>query len=166
MIVGNHRVGTLIEVFNNHEAACEAVRELKAVGFTDAQIGIVFHPDHVETRVHSGESELSKGARAGTAAGIGIGALWSLGVLTGTVPDLGPIIGGGALGVFLSATAAGSTAGALIRIHTPQSDSYPQKNHLIPAHTIVTVRAGTRADIACSILNQFNRPERFVAQSM
>ena len=158
MIIGDHRVGTLIEVFNNHEAARAAVRELKAVGFTDSQIKVELHPEHVESTKPSHESDIATGVKAGTAAGIGVGALLGLGVLTG-------VVGGGALGVFLSATAAGSTAGALVRMHSPHGDPHPRKGHFIPGHTIVTVKAGTRADIACSVLNRFNRPERFAAQS-
>ena len=33
--------GTVVEVFNDHEVVQAALRELKAVGFTDTQIGVV-----------------------------------------------------------------------------------------------------------------------------
>jgi hypothetical protein len=166
MMLGDHRVGTLIEVFNNDEAAQAAVRELKAVGFSDSQIHVVLHPEHIESEKHTNESEseIAEGAKTGAAAGIGIGAIWGLGVLTGIAPDLGPVIAGGAFGVFLSATAAGGTAGALVRMHTQHEESVEQEPLHTPSHTIVTVRAGTRADIACSVLNRFNRHERFMSR--
>jgi|GEM_PF-6612448 len=72
-----HLIGTLVEVFDDDEAAQAAVRELKAVGFTESQIDM-----------------------------------------------------------------------------------------LKSQHTIVTVRAGTRADIASSVLNRFNGSQRYPSQAM
>jgi hypothetical protein len=40
MVQRSHRLATQVGVFNDKEAADAAVLELKAVGFTDSQIGV------------------------------------------------------------------------------------------------------------------------------
>lgn len=41
MVVANHRAGTLVEVFHDEVLAQAAIRELKAVGFRESQIGVI-----------------------------------------------------------------------------------------------------------------------------
>lgn len=169
MIVRRPHSGTLVEVFNSVEAAQAAIRELKAVGFRDSQIQIISHPRAVNSDSDE-DKEIAGGATAGAAAGLGIGAIWGLGILAGITPGVDPAIAGGAVSVVLSSAAAGAatvgTAGALIGFGVSHEHAVHHPHFLRPGHTIVTVKAGTRADIASSVLNRFNRPDRFPTQAM
>jgi hypothetical protein len=168
MAMTAHRIGTLVEVFNDAEDAQNAVRELKALGFTDSQIGIVSLNLQEETQSEdiSEIEEIEGGAAAGAAAGLGIGALWGLAILAGIVPGIGPAIAGGTLGLMVSSAAAGAAtaglAGALIGVGVSHEEADHYQDQFTAGQTIVTVKAGARADIACSVLNRFNGSEQVV----
>lgn len=165
-----HLIGTLVEVFNDDEMAQAAVRELKAVGFTELQIGIVSHDRRDTPEPIDPATEISESAVTGAAAGLGLGTIWGLGVLAGIAPGVGPAIAGGTLGVLLSTAAAGAatmgTAGALIGLGVSHEEAGRYEDMFKSGHTIVTVRAGTRADIASSVLNRFNGSQRYPSQAM
>jgi hypothetical protein len=155
---------TLVQVFNDDDVAQAAVQELKAVGFSESQIRVVAHDVQLPEESSSAETEvaeIAEGATAGAAAGFGIGALWGIGVLAGIAPDISPAIAGGAIGVLFSCAATGAatigTVGALFGFGAHHEHVAHSRNQFDVHHTIVTVRAGTRAGIASSVLNHFNR---------
>jgi hypothetical protein len=104
-----------IGVYDNHEQAVAAVKELKAAGFNTKHVSILGHAHDPEEREHEeakvsnlAATEVGLGATLGTAAGIltgigvfaipGLGLLYGAGALVGALVgfDLG-LIGGGIL---------------------------------------------------------------------
>jgi len=148
----------VIGVFDDDEAAQEAIRDLKSVGFDEDHIGVAsrHEPDanHDMTFVDGSE----RTAALGAAVGLGTGALWGIGVLVGFLPGIGPTIAGGTLGVLLANAAvggaAGGLAGALVGLGVPEQHADEYERECIAGKTIVTVKAGDRADTASAILSR------------
>jgi hypothetical protein len=152
---------TVVGVFEDRQRADEAVRELRAAGFAEDQIGIAMRRDEswgdVESEKEEG-SHAGEGALAGVLAGLGLGAVAGMGVLAGVIPVIGPAIAGGTLGVILSNAAAGAgiagLAGALIGAGIPDEEARYYEDELKAGRTVVTVRADGRADEATAILRR------------
>ncbi len=77
--------GTVIGVFNSQAEAQAAVNDLRALGFTDSQIGVAYKHDQtastqgtLDRRTTDTEENASTGAATGAAVGLGAGALWGL----------------------------------------------------------------------------------------
>jgi len=102
-----------IGVYNNHDEAVAAVKQLKDAGFPTKHVSILGHAHDPEEREHEEKkvsnlagTEVGLGAALGTAAGIltgigvfaipGLGLLYGAGALVGAIAgfDLG-LIGGG-----------------------------------------------------------------------
>ena len=154
-----NRPGIAVGVFEEGADACAAVRELKVCGFSDAHIGVAARYDETG-RESDSETASEAGAVTGLAAGAGIGTLWGLAILAGVLPGIGTAIAGGTLGVLLSSAAAGAAvagvAGALIGLGIPEEDAAYYEDEFKAGRTIVTVKAGSRADEAASVMAQFN----------
>ena len=88
---------TLIAAFHSHAEAQRAVRELRAAGFTDQEIGIAAHDKEGSYQDQTEGNKAGEGAAAGATVGLGAGALWGLGIVAGVLPAIGPVIAGGAL---------------------------------------------------------------------
>jgi hypothetical protein len=155
---------TMTGVFENHDQARKAVRELLQAGFTEAQIGVASsHREpigHIEVEGgHAAESFAGEGAITGVAAGAGLGALWGLGIMAGIVSPLGPAIAGGALAAVLSSAAAGAAAagfaGALVGLGIPKEEADYYESEMAAGRTIVTVSAGQRQEEAQAILRRY-----------
>jgi len=146
---------TLVSIFDNEKDAQEAVRNLRAAGFDETQIGVA-SKTHYDTSILGDETE--KTAAVGAAAGLGAGTLWGLGVLAGVLPGIGTAIAGGTLAVLLSNAAVGAVAaglgGALIGLGVADEDAKDYESEFNAGKTIVTVKAGDRLDAATSILTR------------
>src|SRR4029450_1162999 len=83
----------VIGVFYTRSEAEQAIRDLRTAGFPDDKIGMVAraHEGRMVTE-KGGETLAEEGAAAGAVVGAGAGALVGLGVLTGTIPVVGPVL--------------------------------------------------------------------------
>ena len=141
--------GTVVAAFENDAEAQAAIQELRYLGFSASQIGFA-------TRLDNGPhfhavSRLILPTWFATA--------WGLEILAGTMPGIGSAIAGGILAVLLSNNrAVGDTssgpAGALIDLGVTDNDAQHYEGELAAYKTIVTVKAGSRAEIANIVLNR------------
>jgi uncharacterized protein (TIGR02271 family) len=153
---------TAVGVFRDRAHAQQAVRELRQMGFSEDDIGVVSHRDDESTDGQIGreaadeETNAGSGALAGAATGLGLGGLWGLGVVAGALPAIGPVIAGGALAAVLASAATGAAAGgllgALIGMGIPEEEAEYYQGELERGRTIVTVRANGRYDEAQAVL--------------
>jgi len=163
---------SVVGVFNNRRDAQAAVRDLKAAGFRDDEIGVVGPGDGDAHGVGSidGGTHAAEGAATGVAAGAGIGALWAVGIAAGLLPAIGPVIAGGIFASILASAAGGAAvaglAGALVGLGIPEDEADYYENEFKSGRTIVTVKTTTRQDDARRILSQYSgydmesRPDR------
>lgn len=107
---------TVSVLYDSHAAAKAAVRDLKVVGLTDADISILSSDRAAEDtyRRESAEhsSEIAHDAGTGAAVGAGLGGAGGLmaGLGLVTIPGLGAVMAAG----WLASTAAGAAAGAAV----------------------------------------------------
>jgi hypothetical protein len=119
---------TLTRVYSDYASAELTVRELKAAGLGDSQIGIVasnaegwhkpgggdIDPKHDKDR--DGKDDRSEGAVTG--GGMGAIAGGAVGVATGlgmlAIPGVGPVVAAGWLAALASGAVAGGAAGGII----------------------------------------------------
>jgi len=159
------RTGTVVGVFENSLDARQAIQELLRSGFTESQIGVVSHDFlHDQNDRERREFDVEDGAAAGATAGLGLGMLWGLAILAGVIPGIGPAIAGGTLGVLISSAVTGAAtvglAGALIGLGISEETAAYYEEEFHAGHTIVTVEAGPRAEMAWAILAQFQACQR------
>ena len=106
-----------------------------------------------------GETYTEEGAVAGAVAGVGAGALIGLGVWTGLIPVIGPVLAVGTLGTILlnaaGGAALGGLAGALIGWGIPEEDAEYYENEVKGGRYLVTVDAGDRRDEGWKILHRY-----------
>ncbi len=155
---------TVVGVFHSQAEAQRAVRELKAAGFSDDEIGVATRHDNELSHgaAHPDDDNKSgTGAVAGATAGLGAGALWGLGIVAGVLPAIGPVIAGGALAAIAASAAgtavAGGIVGALVGLGIPEEEAEYYHKELEQGRTVVTVKAsGQRYSDACRILDRYN----------
>jgi len=152
----------VVGVFQDRSRAQQAVQELRRVGFTEEQIGVVARDEATgEAKTTKGEgSHAGEGAAIGVAAGAGVGALWALGIAAGLLPGIGPaLIGGGMLASLLTSAATGAAVagvvGALIGLGIPEEEAKYYEGEVRSGRTLVTVRADSRYDEAVAILRRY-----------
>src|SRR5438067_7900157 len=92
---------TVIGVFATRAAADAALRDLRAAGFKEDQIGLVARNASGKLENESGETYAEEGGVAGAVAGAAGGALVGLGVVYGMIPVVGPVLAVGTLGTVL-----------------------------------------------------------------
>ncbi|MDZ7618301.1 MAG: general stress protein [Patescibacteria group bacterium] len=149
---------TAVGVFRDYEQARNAVEDLRHKGFDEERIGVASRYEETETQAtpQSAESHAGTGAATGGAAGLGVGALWGIAVVTGLLPAIGPAIAGGTLAAILSSAVAGGAlagiAGALVGLGIPKEEAEYYGNEFKEGRTIVTVDAGDRFNEAVEIL--------------
>lgn len=152
---------TAVAMFHSHAEAQKAVRDLKAAGFTDKQIGIAAKDLDGSYQEQTEGNMASEGATAGAVGGLGAGALWGLGIVAGVLPAIGPVIAGGALAA-IAASAAGTAAaggliGALIGLGIPEEEAEYYESEFNSGRTVVTVKCGkAKFAKASSILDDSN----------
>jgi len=151
----------VVGVFEDRRQADKAVSELRQAGFRDDQIGVAMRHAEGTTSDATGTetgTHVEEGALTGVLAGLGLGALAGLGVLSGVIPVIGPAIAAGTLGVILSNAALGAgvigLAGALVGAGVPEDEATYYQGEFESGRTIVTVHANGRADEATAILRR------------
>ena len=151
---------TVVGVFHTQAEAQAAVRDLKAAGFTDGQIGIAAQDREGSYSNQTSGTMAEEGAVAGAATGLGAGALWGLGIVAGVLPAIGPVIAGGALAAIAASAAgtaiAGGLVGGLIGLGLPEEEADYYHREFESGRTIVTVRAGQDWERAVRILDAAN----------
>jgi len=138
-------------VFETRARADRAIQDLKAAGFDDDHIGMVYRNTEGET-VKTGaadETYAEEGAVAGAAAGVAGGALVGAGIAAGVIPVIGPVLAIGTLGTILLNAAGGAAivglTGALIGWGIPEEDAEFYENEVKSGRYLVTVDANGRA---------------------
>ena len=155
---GNRDV--VIGVFYTRSEAEQAIRDLRTAGFPEDKIGMVArdHEGRVVTEKGNGETLAEEGAAAGAVVGAGAGALVGLGVLTGTIPVIGPVLAIGTLGTILLNAAGGAAilglVGALVGLGIPEDEAQYYEGEVHGGRFLVTVDAGNRESDAWSILHR------------
>ena len=153
------RPGTVVGLFRETAQAERAIRDLKAAGFTDNQIGVIMQDRAEERRLATDTgTKAGEGAAAGAVGGGVVGGV--LGLLAGVgalaIPGIGPIIAGGALASTLAGAgigaAAGGLIGALIGMGIPEEDARYYETGLREGGILVTVDAGAAGVDARRIL--------------
>lgn len=148
----------VIGVFATRPQAEAALRDLRAAGFKDEQVGMIGRNASGKLEDESGETYAEEGAAAGAIAGAAGGALVGLGVITGAIPVIGPVLAIGPLATVLLNAAGGAAiagvAGALIGWGIPEEDAKFYESELKAGRFLVTVDAGNRKDEAWAILHR------------
>src|SRR6478672_5321838 len=149
---------TVVGLFARRRDADAAIRDLKAAGFRDSQVGVALQ-DREE------QSDLLEPPRAKEAEGAAVGAM-SGGLVGGLIgllgslliPGVGPILVGGVLASILTGAgigaATGGIIGALMGLGVPESDARHFDQGLRLGSTLVTVDAGPRTAEALVILDR------------
>lgn len=169
---GAQRIGrTVVGHFRNQSKAEEAIRDLKAGGFTNEQIGVATQ-DRIEQKGTQAEKpkdeELGKiveETASGMAEGASVGALTGgvVGGLVGLigsliVPGLGPVVVGGVLASTLLGAgigaATGGLIGALVGMGVPEEEAKYFDSAFREGGTLVTVNAGDATPEALNILQR------------
>lgn len=156
----------VIGVFESKARADQAVEQLKAAGFDDASIGMVYRDAEGKT-VKTGAADdtyAGEGAVAGAVAGAAGGALVGAGILAGVIPVVGPVLAIGTLGTVLLNAAGGAAivglAGALVGWGIPEEDAAYYEGEVTAGRYLVTVEAGDRADEARALLHRHSGFDR------
>src|SRR5919197_3847587 len=126
---------TVVGLFNDRRHAESAIRDLKAAGFSEEQIGVALQSSEGEAHIvgdaepsnkaetHSGEFA-AKGAVSGGVLGGLVGLLGSL-----LVPGFGPVVVGGVLASTLTGAGLGAAAGGIIGALTGMGVSEQDARH-------------------------------------
>jgi hypothetical protein len=148
---------TVAGVFTDRGAAQSAVDDLKRMGFTDGQIGVIAaQSDDLRVNHHTG-LWIAEGSVVGAATGAGIGALWALGVAAQVFPPLGVVVGGALMAFLVSAgagAAIGTMLGALTAAGIPDDEARFYEAEIRAGRTLVTVEATSRANEAYEVLRR------------
>jgi hypothetical protein len=150
---------TVIGVFYTRAEAEAAIRDLRTAGFADDRIGMVARDsDGNIVTEKGGDTMAEEGAAAGAVVGAGAGALVGLGVLTGTIPVIGPVLAIGTLGTILLNAAGGAAilglVGALVGLGIPEDEAKYYEGEVHGGRFLVTVDAANRDAEAWSILHR------------
>jgi uncharacterized protein (TIGR02271 family) len=140
----------VVGVFETKAHAEKALADLRAAGFEDGQIGMIYRDAHGKT-VKTGAAEhthAGEGAAIGAAAGAAGGAAIGAGILAGVIPVIGPALALGTLGTILVNAAGGAAiaglAGALIGWGIPEEDASFYESEVKAGRYLVTVEAPGR----------------------
>jgi len=149
---------TVVGVFNTRAEAEAALRDLRAAGFKDDQIGMVARNASGKLVDETGETYAEEGAAVGAVAGAATGAAVGAGILAGVIPVIGPVMALGTLGTILVNAAGGAAiagvAGALIGWGIPEEDAKYYESEVKAGRFLVTVDAKDREAEAWTILSR------------
>jgi hypothetical protein len=155
-----------------YEQAENLVGQLRAAGFTDNDMSVLF-PDKHGSRdfAHEHGTKAPEGAIAGVGAGGAVGG--TIGLLAGigllAIPGLGPFIAAGPILAALSGAAAGAAVGgitgALVGLGIPEVEAKQYENKVKDGNILVSVHAenGERRDRAKAVLAQNHATDICVA---
>lgn len=147
--------GTVVALFADLPAAERGIEALKDAGFSEEEIGVAVRDtrqqqDLVEGTGTQAAEGATKGAVGGGVLGGVVGLLAGVGALA--IPGIGPIIAGGVLASTLAGAgvgaAAGGIIGALAGMGVPEENARHFERGFQEGGVIVTVNAGTDADVA------------------
>ncbi|HHX87088.1 MAG TPA: hypothetical protein GX693_02785 [Firmicutes bacterium] len=139
----------VIGVFDEHDAAESAIRELKSQGF-DREISMVAR-DSEETGGGMGGQDLTTGTVTGGTLGGLAGLLAGAGALL--IPGIGPIVAAGPLAAGLTGVVTGGVAGGLIDYGIPEARGEYYEDQLRRGSILVTLKSSAeKVDLAASIL--------------
>jgi uncharacterized protein (TIGR02271 family) len=147
---------TVVGLFNERRHAEEAIRDLKAAGFTEQQIGVAMqNREEQQSLIEDTGSQAAEGAAKGAVSGGIVGGL--IGLLGSLlIPGVGPIVVGGVLASALTGAgigaATGGLIGALMGLGVPEEDAQHFDRGIRAGGILVTVNAGARSQEAISIL--------------
>jgi len=149
---------TVVGLFARREEADAAIRDLKAAGFSDQQVGVALQDRAEQTELleSTGVSEAEGAATGAVSGGIVGGLIGLLGSLL--IPGVGPILVGGVLASTLAGAgigaATGGVIGALMGMGVPERDAHHFDQGLRAGNALVTVSAGPRTAEALAILER------------
>src|SRR6476661_75093 len=149
---------TVVGLFARRRDAEGAIRDLKAAGFKDHQVGVALQDREEQSDLlESTGAKEAEGAAAGAVSGGLVGGL--IGLLGSLlIPGVGPIVVGGVLASTLTGAgigaAAGGIIGALMGLGVPETDARHFDQGLRLGSTLVTVDAGPRTAEALVILDR------------
>jgi hypothetical protein len=152
---------TIAALFNDRDHAKNAIEDLKASGFQEADIGVALRDRNADDQMLQDTGTMaSEGAASGAVSGGIVGTL--IGVLVGlgalAVPGVGPVIAGGILGAALAGAgigaASGGLLGALVGLGIPESEAAHLDAGFRAGGTVVTVNALGRTAEAVEILRR------------
>ena len=149
---------TVVGLFARRSDAEAAIRDLKAAGFRDSQVGVALQDKEEQGDLL--EPTAAKEAEGAAAGAVGGGLVGGLIGLLGSllIPGVGPIVVGGVLASTLTGAgigaAAGGVIGALTGLGVPETDARHFDQGLRLGSTLVTVDAGPRTPEALAILDR------------
>jgi hypothetical protein len=163
---------TTVGVFRTRAEAENAIRDLRAAGYSDNQIGMVAKNAEGKTVKTDGAGDTSnaaEGALLGAAAG-GVGAAAvGAGIMAGVIPVIGPILALGPLAVTLINAASGAAvvglAGALVGMGFPKEDAEYYQSEVASGRYLVTVDGSQPAVDARQIYVRHGGYDRSTANS-
>lgn len=161
-----------VGVFATREAAHRAIDDLKRMGYSDDQIGMVGKDASGRTVKEdgSGDTHAGEGAAIGAAAGAGVAGLVSLGITFGVIPVIGPVLAVGPLAAALisagAGAAAGSLTGALIGWGIPEEDAKYYEGEVQAGRFLVTLDRGDRKEDAWGTFSRHGGYNRSNAPAM
>jgi uncharacterized protein (TIGR02271 family) len=151
---------TVVGVFERYARAKQAIADLKAAGFEENKIGLVFRDEEGNT-IKSGAADdtyAEEGAVAGAVAGAAGGAAIGAGIIMGVIPVIGPVLALGTIGTILANAAGGAAiiglAGALIGWGVPEEDASFYEEEVKAGRYLVTVDADGKEAEARAILQR------------
>jgi hypothetical protein len=162
---------TIVGIFTDRSQAEQAIRELKAAGFTEDQVGVAMLDRQEQQQLieDTGSTTAEAAATGALSGGIVGGLIGLLGSLL--LPGAGPIVVGGVLASTLTGVgigaAAGGLIGALMGIGVPEADARHFDSGLRSGAVLVTVSAADRLAEALALLERHgvdlgpSRGERF-----
>jgi hypothetical protein len=147
-------------VFDRLQDAHRAVRQLRAFGVGDDNIGLMSRrPDGTLEKdgdivADNWEEGMGIGAAIGATAGTGLG----LAVIAGILSPIGPVIAGGALVGLLASMGVGATVGSavggLVGLGLTQDDADYFERELTAGKTLVTVTTLDETEEVLDILQR------------
>lgn len=163
----------IVRAFASRSAAEKAVHDLKRAGYTDDQISLVGKDSQGNTVKEDGSGNdiptkrAAEGAMAGAAAGAAGGALYTLGIMSGVVPVIGPIVALGTLGTILlnsaGTAAAVGIAGALTGWGLSEADSQYYEDEVKAGRYLVLLDDGDRSEKAHRVFSDHGGYEKATA---
>lgn len=148
-------MANVVGLFPDERSAEQAITDLKAAGFDPNGMGFVAR-DKRQSQELANDQGVNVGAStAGAVTGAAIGGtLGAILAATGAlvIPGIGPFISGGILATSLVAGAAGWLVGGLVGLGVPENEAKYYQGRVEQGGYLVTLRAGSRADEAWSIM--------------
>ena len=147
-------------IFTRLQDAHKAVRELRAAGFHDREIGLISRrvDGTVERDGNGAGSNWEEGTGIGAAVGATAGTGLGLAVIAGLLSPIGPVIAGGALVGLLASMGVGATVGSaiggLVGLGISQDDADYFEQELKAGKTLITVTTAEDTDEVIDILQR------------